>query len=373
MNDNIILCDTTLRDGEQTPGVAFTYAEREMIARALTDAGIDELEVGVPALGTDEVDVIRQLVSLRLPVRMLTWNRAVKADLEASFRSGCAGVSISVPVSEQQMSRKLKKSPAWVLEQMGQCVLRAKQDADYVCVGLEDASRASADFLLKVCREAEQLGVNRIRLADTLGILTPLELAHRLSGLPSELSVPLEFHAHNDLGLATANAVTAVQCGFRAVSVTVGGLGERAGNAALEEVAVILKQMLQKKVRFNLRRLGTICFMLSLATHREIQRNKPISGQDVFTHTSSLLIDGIKKDPANYEPFPPEKVSRRHSLALGKYSGVKTLNRLLEQNGIFLNNEQIDETIKKVRALSTRFKRPLRSQEIIENCCRARH
>lgn len=364
MSEQIWLCDTTLRDGEQTPGVAFTFPEREMIARALADAGIDEMEVGVPAMGPDEVAVIKQLVSLGLPARLVTWNRAVESDLEASFRTRVEGVAISVPVSDQHLERKLKKTRTWLMEQIGLSVTRAKKEVSYVSLGLEDASRADPDFILKVCLEARKLGVDRVRISDTLGILTPLELHSRFRSLPQQADMPLELHAHNDLGMATANAVTAVQCGFRAVSVTVGGLGERAGNASLDEVAVVLKQIKKMNIRFDLSCLSALSLIVSLAIHREIARNKPIVGKDVFTHTSSIHLDGISKDIANYETFPPETVSRQHTTAIGKYSGAKAISGLLTTYGVNLTDLQLSELLIKVRQVSSRLKRPLKAEDI---------
>jgi len=176
MEENILLCDTTLRDGEQAPGIALNFPEKEVIARALVDAKIDELEVGVPAVGPDEAASIKQLVSLHLPVRLITWNRAVSSDLEASFRTGVEGVAISIPVSDQQIVRKLKRSRSWVIEKIGESIVQAKKEVNYICLGLEDASRADKDFLLPICLEAEKLGVSRVRLADTLGIMNPMEV-----------------------------------------------------------------------------------------------------------------------------------------------------------------------------------------------------
>jgi homocitrate synthase NifV len=364
--ENILLCDTTLRDGEQTPGIALGFPEKELIARALADAGIDELEVGVPAVGPDEAASIKHLVSLHLPVRLITWNRAVSSDLEASFRTGVEGVAISIPVSDQQIVHKLKESRSWVIDKMGEAVVQAKKEVNYICLGLEDSSRADKDFLLQVCLEAEKLGVNRVRLADTLGIMNPMEVHNRFSSFPDLLNIPLEFHAHNDLGMATANAITAIQTGFRAVSTTVGGLGERAGNACLEEIVIALKYGLNQNIRFDHYRLSAICLVVSLATHRKIQRNKPIVGSDVFAHTSSLHLDGIYKDIANYEAFPPESVSRKHSSALGKYSGRKAVIRLLESKGITITNQEMKELLVKIRQQSTILKRPLQEQDILE-------
>ena len=365
MDQRVLLCDTTLRDGEQAPGVAFGLPEKEMIARALADAGIDELEVGVPAMGEGEIKSISHLVALQLPARLITWNRAVLSDLQASYQTGVGGVAISIPTSDQQINHKLRKDRAWVLDQMGQCILNAKKEVDYIVIGLEDASRAEFSFLSEILTEAEKLGVNRVRFADTTGILEPLKVFFTLQELVKYSNIPLEFHAHNDLGMATANSLAAVQAGFRAISVTVGGLGERAGNAALEEVAVALKYGLHEAVRLDLKRLNSIGLTVSLATDRKIPRAKPIIGEDVFTHTSSIHIDGMQKDFANYQSYPPESVGRKHSTSIGKYSGRKTIVRLLKARGIELNQETIDDVLLKILHLTNQLKRPLEEEDIL--------
>ncbi|GAB6174367.1 hypothetical protein JCM15765_38450 [Paradesulfitobacterium aromaticivorans] len=365
MPDNVWLCDTTLRDGEQAPGVAFSYAEKKMIATRLAGAGIDELEVGVPSVGPDELDSIKRLVNLRLPTRLSTWNRAVQSDLEASFRTGVKGVGISIPVSDQHLRHKLKKSRSWVMEKMGECVTLAKKEGKYICLGLEDASRADVDFLMDIGKEAERLGIDRIRVADTLGILDPLEVYCRFSHLTGQISIPLEFHAHNDLGMAAANAITAIRAGFKAVSVTVGGLGERAGNAPLEEVAVALKHILNRPISFDISQVNSICSLVSSITHRAIPRAKPIVGADVFTHTSSVHLDGIRKDIANYQSFPPESIAREHSVAFGKYSGTKELQELLKTEGVFLDQYKLRELLIRIRLFSSRKRSPLGTADIL--------
>jgi len=365
MNQRVLLCDTTLRDGEQAPGVAFGLPEKEMIARALTDAGIDELEVGVPAMSESEIQTISQLVALHLPVRLTTWNRAVLSDLQASYKTGVEGVAISIPTSDQQIKHKLRKNRGWVLDQMAQCIVNAKKEVGYIVLGLEDASRADFSFLSEILTEAQKLGVDRVRFADTLGILDPIKVFFTLQKLMGVSKIPLEFHAHNDLGMATANSLAAVQAGFKAVSVTVGGLGERAGNGALEEIAVGLEYSLNKGVQLDLKRLNSISLMVSLATGRKIPRAKPIIGEDVFTHTSSIHIDGMQKDFANYQSFPPESVGRQHTTSFGKYSGRKTVLRLLQAKGLELKQEAIEDILLKILHLTNQLKRPLEEEDIL--------
>jgi len=365
MEQKVLLCDTTLRDGEQAPGVAFGLHQKEMIARVLADAGIDELEVGVPAMSGSETKTISQLVALQLPVRLITWNRAVLSDLQASYKTGVEGVAISIPTSDQHIKHKLKKDRAWVLDQMGQCILNAKKEVGYIVLGLEDASRAEFAFLTEVLAEAEKLGVDRVRFADTTGILEPLKVFLSLQELVRVSKLPLEFHAHNDFGMATANSLAAVQAGFKAISVTVGGIGERAGNAALEEVAVALKYSLHHAVRFDLKRLNSLCLMVSLATDRKIPRAKPIIGKDVFTHTSSIHIDGIMKDFENYQTFPPESVGRQYSTSFGKYSGRKTILRLLKAKGIEFKQENVEDILMKILHQTNQLKRPLEEKDIL--------
>ena len=365
MQQRVLLCDTTLRDGEQAPGVAFSLHQKERIARALAEAGIDELEVGVPAMSRSETKTISQLVALQLPVRLITWNRAVLSDLQASYKTGVEGVAISIPISDQQIKNKLKKDRAWVLDQMGQCILSAKKEVGYIVLGLEDASRAEFEFLAEILAEAEKLGVDRVRFADTTGILEPLKVFFTLQKLVGTSKIPLEFHAHNDLGMATANSLAAVQAGFKAISVTIGGIGERAGNAALEEVAVALKYSLNQRVRLDLKRLNSLCLMMSLATDRKIPRAKPIIGEDVFTHTSSIHIDGIHKDFANYQTYPPDSVGRKHSTCFGKYSGRKTILRLLKSKGIELNQEIVEDVLLKILRQTNQLRRPLEEDDIL--------
>src|SRR6266568_2975388 len=240
--DNIIIDDTTLRDGEQTAGMVFSKKEKLTIARMLDSIGVQELECGIPAMGEEERDSIRALVELGLNARLITWNRAVIPDIQASIDCGVTAVDISLSVSDQMIAHKLRKSREWVKEQLKTALGFAKEHGLYVSVGGEDASRADLAFLTELMEITRELGGDRFRFCDTLGILDPFTMYAKIRTLRDTVpDLDIEVHTHNDLGMATANAIAGVRAGARFVNTTVNGLGERAGNAALEEVVMGLK------------------------------------------------------------------------------------------------------------------------------------
>ncbi|OAT87054.1 homocitrate synthase [Desulfotomaculum copahuensis] len=231
------ILDTTLRDGEQAPGVAFTGREKVAIARLLDRLGVDQIEAGTPAMGELEQQAVRAIAGLGLRCRVSTWNRLLVTDIQASLACGVRDIHISGPVSDLQIRSKLGKNRRWVLARLEGALRFAAAYGCRVAVGAEDASRADYNFLLEYARLARQMGVRRLRYADTVGVLDPLTTFERISRLKAALGdMEIEFHGHNDFGLALANTVAALKAGAACVDATVGGLGERAGNASLEEL-----------------------------------------------------------------------------------------------------------------------------------------
>lgn len=243
MNNEVIIVDTTLRDGEQAAGIAFTAAEKIAIAKMLDQAGVAQIEAGIPAMGREEQEVIRAIVSLGLKARILTWNRLCLSDIKASKDCGVKFIHISAPVSDIHIQYKLRKNRAWVLENLKRAVRCARAAGCAVSVGAEDASRADFDFLVRFARVARQEGAERLRYADTLGILDPFTACERVKRLVDAAGLDIEIHAHNDFGMATANTLAAVKGGARFISTTVNGIGERAGNAPMEEVTMAMKKL----------------------------------------------------------------------------------------------------------------------------------
>lgn len=234
------LIDTTLRDGEQAAGLVFSAMEKMAIAIALDKAGVAWIEAGTPVMGPEEAEAMRLILDAGLKATAFSWNRACARDINASIACGFEFLHISVPVSDLHIYQKLKQSRQWVFEQLSQAVFLARSHGCRVSVGAEDASRSELDQFLELAELSMQLGAERIRYADTVGILEPFAIRNIMQYLTERCPLPIEFHAHNDFGLATANTMSALQSGARYVSVTAAGIGERAGNAALEEVLAVL-------------------------------------------------------------------------------------------------------------------------------------
>lgn len=316
----IWLIDTTLRDGEQSPGVAFSRQTKETIASMLTDAGIDEIEVGTPAMGESEQEDIRAINRLNLSCRLTCWCRARRSDIEDAARCDTGSIHISFPVSAILM-RAMNMDPSWVLDQLRDLLIWTHTRFPFVSVGAQDATRAELSFLKVFTEQAHQFGACRVRMADTVGIATPFSIVAMLNELIINDNASIEFHGHNDLGMATANAVCAVQAGAKALSVTINGLGERAGNAALEEVVMALMVSGERKSRIRPACLPALCNYVASASGRPIPAGKPITGSLVFTHESSIHRYGMQRDTRSYEPFSGCLLGRHSEFVVGKHSG----------------------------------------------------
>ncbi|MEA5113829.1 MAG: homocitrate synthase [Geobacteraceae bacterium] len=361
----VIIDDTTLRDGEQTAGVVFTKAEKIAIARMLDEAGVHEIECGIPAMGKEEQSAVRALVDLGLRARLITWNRAIVGDIRASMECGVTAVDISLSVSDIMIEHKLRKSREWVIEQLKTALGFSKEHCLYVSVGGEDASRADTGFLLDLLSICRSLGADRFRFCDTLGILDPFAMHKKITLLRKSVpEVDLEVHTHNDLGMATANALAAIRAGARFVNTTVNGLGERAGNAALEEVVMALKVACEIETGIDIHHFLRLSRLVSKASRRPVPPWKAVVGKRVFAHESGIHADGVIKNPKNYEGFDPSEVGLRRYLVVGKHSGTNGIIERYQLLGITLARDEAERLLVKVRALAERLKRPLSDSDL---------
>ncbi|MBO8169176.1 MAG: homocitrate synthase [Thermoanaerobacteraceae bacterium] len=362
---HVIIVDTTLRDGEQTAGVVFANREKIRIAKMLDQIGVHQIEAGIPVMGGDEKEAIKQIVDARLNASIMGWNRAVISDIKHSLDCGVDAVAISISTSDIHIKYKLKSTREQVLKNMVKATEFAKKKGLYVSVNAEDASRTDMDFLIRFATEAKNAGADRIRYCDTIGILTPFETYKRVKHLIENIQMDVEMHMHNDFGMATANTFAGIQAGATHAGVTVVGLGERAGNAALEEVVMALKYLDNTDLDFETDRFRELAEYVSRASGRELPAWKAIVGENMFAHESGIHADGALKNPLTYEVFKPEEVGLERQIVIGKHSGTKAIIAKFHEYGIHLTDEEAVEMLARVRNAAVDLKRSLFDKELV--------
>ncbi len=360
---NIKVVDSTLREGEQAAYVYFSLEQKLKIVQLLTELNVDEIELGV-CVGNPDIDKLISMARGITSSRLALWCRLRRGDIEEGLVLNPDVLSVSIPVSDLHIYKKLRKTPEELLSLVESELtwLRANTDA-YISVGLEDATRARPDFLLKVSKLIEDCGADRIRLADTLGILDPVTAFNLITALKKELSMDIGVHTHNDFGMASANAISAVMAGADYVDVTVCGLGERAGNAALEQVMAFAVKR-GDVTRYNLKILKKLCHFVAEAACYPVSPKQPVIGDEIFTCESGIHIDGILKSADTYEPFLPDEFGHSRRFVIGKKTGKKAVEAKLKELGILIEQGRLESIFKEVKQTSAHLNRCLTDEEL---------
>lgn len=359
-----LINDTTLRDGEQAPYVAFNTTEKLRIATLLDACGADELEIGIAAMGVREHEDIKELLGLGLNARMMTWNRMKMEDLDSSLSCGIKAVDLSLPISDLLIGVKFGDNKSTMLGELETVVKTAKREGLFVCIGGEDSSRGSLEFIRDVMELARECGADRFRYCDTVGIMTPSETYKTVKSLCDMNILPIEMHTHNDFGLANANALCGIDAGAVSMNTTVIGLGERAGNASFEQILMALKHLYGEDRTIDPVAIRELVTTVSHAANMPLLPNAPVVGERLFAHESGIHASGMMKNSHTYEPYEAEEVGCVREFPIGKHSGSATVRYHLERMGISADKTILSSLLPKIREIVTLRKRVLDRGEL---------
>ncbi|MBQ9160416.1 MAG: 2-isopropylmalate synthase [Methanobrevibacter sp.] len=353
---NIKVLDTTLRDGEQTPGVSLTPLEKLRIATKLDEIGMDYIEAGSAITSEGERDSIKEITRQNFNAEILSFSRPLTIDIDYCIDCDVDGVNLVVPTSDLHISDKLKTTREELIKLSNDAIDYCKDHGLIVELSAEDASRSDIDFLKSVFASAIEHDVNRLCVCDTVGILTPdtsFELFNSLNDIP----IPISVHCHNDFGLAVANTLSALKGGASEIHTTINGIGERAGNTSFEECVVSIDRLLPEfSTNIKINEIYDISKLVARSTGVYIQPNKAIVGENAFAHESGIHSDGIIKNSATYEPITPELVGRKRKFIIGKHMGTHGLDNRLKELGLNVNNNQLKQICDDIKELADKGK-----------------
>jgi D-citramalate synthase len=342
--------DTTLRDGEQTPGVSLTPDEKLRMAIKIDELGVDVIEAGSAITSPGEREGIKKITTENLDAEICSFARAVKVDIDAALECDVDSVHLVVPTSDLHIKHKLRKTREEVKKFALDSTEYAVDHGLLVELSAEDSTRSDLDFLTDLLSEGIDAGARRICACDTVGMLTP-EKSYEFYGHLFKLGVPLSAHCHNDFGLAVANSLAGLRAGASQVHCTVNGIGERAGNASLEEIVVALYSLYDVKTNIKIEMLYEISRMVARITGVYLQPNKAIVGENAFAHESGIHADGVIKKAETYEPITPELVGHKRKFIMGKHIGTSALKQRLEEMDLALEPKKFNQIFKRVKSL----------------------
>ena len=347
--EDITIYDTTLRDGEQTPGVCFNFDEKLEIARKLDQFKIHQIEAGFPIVSEKEKESVKAIANEGLDATILGLTRTKPEDIDAALDCDVDGIITFVGTSDIHLDHKMHITRQDAINLCETAVDYAKDHGLFVAFSAEDATRTDIEFLKRIYSKAQECGADRVHIADTTGAITPQGIDYLVKELVKDIDIDIAVHLHNDFGLAVINSITGVLAGAKAVSTTVNGIGERAGNASLEELIMAMKILYGKDYGFKTKYIKELSDLVAKASGLPIPYNKPVVGNNVFRHESGIHVDAVIEEPLCYEPYLPELVGQKRQLVLGKHSGCRAVRAKLNECELDVSDEQLIEIVKQVK------------------------
>jgi len=347
--EKLTIYDTTLRDGEQTPGVCLRTPEKLKIAKKLDELGIHQIEAGFPIVSNEEKKSVKAIAAEDLNADILALARTKTEDIDLALDCDVDGIITFIGTSDLHLKHKLKMSQEQTLSACMKSIEHAKDHGVFVAFSAEDATRTDLDFLKKIYNKAEDFGADRIHIADTVGAINPYAMGFLVKELKSHINTEIALHCHNDFGLALANSISGILAGASAISTTVNGIGERAGNTSLEELVMSLLIIYGVDLGFNVNIFYELSKLVEELTDMKIPENKPIVGRNVFRHESGIHVDAVIEEPLTYEPFLPELIGHHRRIVLGKHSGCRAVKAKLDECGINVTRDELCEIVEKVK------------------------
>ena len=337
--NDLIIEDTTLRDGEQSPGIAFSKEQKIAIHDLLVSAGIRWMEIGIPVMGGSELDAVKAMLERGSEATLVGWNRGVRSDVEQSLDLGFKAVHIGLPTSNFHLEHSVNKDRAWLIQGATDLIKLAKDRGAFVSISAEDIGRTEISFLQEYAGHVAAAGANRLRLSDTIGMLAPHQYAERVRAVAAAADIDLQCHAHNDFGLGVANTLAGLEAGARYFHVTVNGMGERAGMADIAQVTFSLRYHYGIDLGLHGPTLKRVSEYVAKATGHQPLPWHPVIGENVFAHESGIHVNGVLKNSQTFEPFTPEEAGGTRRIVLGKHSGKATVRHHLEAKGVITATE----------------------------------
>lgn len=354
--EKVRIFDTTLRDGEQTPGVSITPEQKVQIAIKLDKLGIDTIEAGFPIVSNGEMQAIKRINKEGLNAEICGLARTINSDIDSALKCDLKYIHTFIATSDIHLKYKLKMTRDQVLEKAVSAVEYAKKHGMHVEFSAEDATRSDRFFLYNVFKAVANAGADRVDLPDTVGYATPQYIAELVKEVKKSISIPISMHCHDDFGLAVANSIAGINAGASCAHVTINGLGERAGNASLEEFVMSLQCLYGKEHNIKTDLLYETSKFVSNTMGIIVQPNKAIIGENAFGHESGIHTHGILNNPLTYEPISPELVGRKRWLQAGKHAGAHGIRAMLEEFGISATDEQLKDIVDRQKNLADKGK-----------------